>query len=265
MRKNVKHLLAALALAIILVPAALAQQPASNTTQPAPTDNYVTEKNFKSKVFEIKYRDPSSLASVLSRLTSGFKGAAISSNTEFKTITVRDFPENLTTIEEAIKRLDTPGAPHPNIELHIYMLIASNTGGGSAAEVPAELKDVVVELRNTLAYKNYELGASVIQRLAETPRGLEGSGTAEVLGGAPGIASLSMPYQYFIGAVSLVQNAGGPPSLQIGEFSFSAQSDRDRPKVHTALNIRDGEKVVVGTATIRSRALVVVLTMKLVK
>jgi hypothetical protein len=35
--------------------------------------------------------------------------------------------------------------------------------------------------------------------------------------------------------------------------------------VHTALNIRDGEKVVVGTATIRSRALVVVLTMKLVK
>jgi hypothetical protein len=42
------------------------------------TDNYVTEKSFKSKVFEVKYRDSVSLANVLSRLTSGFKGAAIS-------------------------------------------------------------------------------------------------------------------------------------------------------------------------------------------
>jgi hypothetical protein len=35
--------------------------------------------------------------------------------------------------------------------------------------------------------------------------------------------------------------------------------------VQTALNLRDGEKVVVGTATIRNRALVIVLTVKLIK
>jgi hypothetical protein len=40
-------------------------------------------------------------------------------------------------------------------------------------------------------------------------------------------------------------------------------SDKDRAKVETALNLRDGEKVVVGTATIRDRALIVVLTAKL--
>ena len=91
MRKTVKHL-TALAMAFMFVPVALAQQPASNTTA-APSDNYVTERNFKSKVFEVKYRDPNSLANVLSRLTSGFKGAAISSNTEFKTITVATFPK----------------------------------------------------------------------------------------------------------------------------------------------------------------------------
>jgi hypothetical protein len=55
--------------------------------------------------------------------------------------------------------------------------------------------------------------------------------------------------------------------VQIGEFAFSAlaNENKDRAKVNTALNLRDGEKVVVGTATIRNRALVVVLTMKLVK
>lgn len=264
MLKNFKYMTAALALALFSVSASFAQPATTPATQPAPSDNYVTEKNFKSKVFEVKYRDPGSLANVLSRLTSGFKGAAISSNAEFRTLTVRDFPENLATIEEALKRLDTPGTPRPNIELHMHALIASNTGGGGA-EVPAELKDVLTQLRGTLNYKNYELATSVVQRLTETPRGLQGSGTAEIPSGNPSAPMVSMPYEYYIGAVTLNQDATGAFSVQIGEFSFSAQTDKDRARVQTALNLRDGEKVVVGTATIRSRALVVVLTAKLIK
>lgn len=264
MLKNFKYMTAALALALLSVSASFAQPAAATTTQPAPSDNYVTEKNFKSKVYEVKYRDPNSLANVITRLTSGFKGAAISANSEFRTITVRDFPENLATIEEALKRLDIPGTPRPNIELHMHALIASNSGG-TGADVPAELKDVLAQLRGTLNYKNYELVASVVQRLTETPRGLNGSGTAEVPGPNASAPNVSMPYEYYIGAVSLVQDAGGAFSVQIGEFSFSAISDKDRARVQTALNMRDGEKVVVGTATIRSRALVVVLTVKLIK
>ena len=260
--KNLKNMAAALALTILSVTAVFAQQSANQT--PAPSDNYVTEKNFKSKVFEVKYRDPGSLANVLSRLTSGFKGAAISASTEFRTITVRDFPENLTTIEEAIKRLDTPAAPRPNIELHMHALIASNSGGGGR-EVPAEIKDVLAQLQGTLNYKNYELAASVVQRLTETQRGMNGQGTAEIPG-TPGALNVSMPYEYFIGAVSLSQDPAGAFSVQIGDFSFSTISDnKDKARVQTALNLRDGEKVVVGTATIRSRALVVVLTAKLIK
>jgi hypothetical protein len=262
MLKTFKHNLGTLAIIIIGFSAAFAQPSASPT--PGASDNYVTEKSFRSKVFEVKYRDPFSLANVLTRLTSGFKGAGITPNNEFKTLTVRDFPENLVTIEEALKRLDTPGAPPTNIELHMHVLLASNAGSGSV-DVPPELKDVLAELRGTLNYKTYELAASVVQRLTETPRGLQGSGTAEVASGNPGTPNFIMPYEYFLGAVSLVQNATGGPSVQIGEFSFSAISDKDRAKVNTALNLRDGEKVVVGTAAIRNRALVVVLTAKLLK
>lgn len=263
MLKHFKFIVAASTLVLVSLSAAFAQT-APTTPAPAATDNYVTEKSFKSKVFDVKYRDPGSLANVLSRLTSGFKGAAISSSSEFRTITVRDFPENLTTIEEAIKRLDTPGTPRPNIELHMHALIASNSSGGGA-EVPTEIKDVLAQLRGTLNYKNYELAASVVQRLTETPRGLNGSGTAEISSGNPGAPNLWMPYEYYIGAVSLTQDAAGGFSVQIGDFSFSTQTEKDRAKVQTALNLRDGEKVVVGTATIRSRALVVVLTAKLIK
>lgn len=262
MRKTLAQALAALAVTLVLISTALAQT-ASPT--PTPSDNYVTERNFKSKVFEIKYRDPNSLGNVISRLMSGFRGAAISANAEFRTITIRDFPENLATIEEALKRLDTPADPRPNIELHMHVLIASNGVGGGGGEMPAELKDVLTELRRTLTYKNYELAASVVQRLTETSTLLQGSGTAEV----PGLSSPStnngMPYEYYIRSVTLVPNAAGSSSVQISDFSFTAVSERDRARVQTALNIRDGEKVVVGTATIRNRALVVVLSVKLVK
>ena len=81
-----------------------------------------------------------------------------------------------------------------------------------------------------------------------------------------GAPAISLPYEYYIGNVAMVQNANGAASVQIGEFSFTAVAfDKDRARVSTALNLRDGEKVVVGTASLRSRALVVVLTMKLLK
>jgi hypothetical protein len=255
----------ALVLILVSVPA-FAQQPA--TTAPARTEpDYVSEKGFKSRVFEVKYRDVGNLATVLRPLGSGFKGATVWANGEFKTITVRDFPENLATIEEAIKRLDVPSAPRPNIELRIHVLIATSSSAyvlGAAAPVPAELKEVITQLRGTLNYQNYELAATVVQRLTETSRGLQGFGTAEVSGMGPGTPNLSMPYEYAVNSVSLVQNTTGASTVQINEFAFSTHTDKDRAKVQTALNLRDGEKVVVGTATIRNRALIVVLTAKLV-
>ena len=261
MIKTMKHVSAALALALISALAAFAQQPANS--MPAPQDNYVTEKSFKNKVFEVKYRDPNSLANVVGRLMSGFKGASISSSSEFRTITVRDFPENLVTIEEAIKRLDTPAAPRPNIELHMFALIASNSGGAGVAP-PAELRDVLEQLHGTLNYKNYELAATVVQRLAESQRAFTGNGTAEIPTGPPGAPIISLPYEYYIGSLALVQDAAGKFSVQIGEFAFNASPGGEKTRVQTALNLRDGEKVVVGTATMRSRALVVVLTAKLI-
>lgn len=260
--KVLKHLSLALALIFCFIPATLAQQPSPT---PRPEPDYVTEKGFKSTVFDVKYREASSLAQVLRNLGSGFKGATIQSNSEFKTITVRDFPENLATMEEAIKRLDTPATPRPNIELHMHVLIASNTGGGTA-DIPAELRDVLTQLRGTLTYKNYELASSVVQRLTQTERVLQGYGTAEIPSGNAAAPVTAMPYEYYVNNVSLVQNATGAPSIQISDFAFTSNIDnRDRARIQTALNLRDGEKVVVGTATLRSRALVIVLTANLMR
>jgi len=268
MFKLMKNILTAIALVIIVNVSSFAQTPAQ-VAQTRPEDNYVTEKGFKSKVFTITNRDVNQLAAVLRPLLSGFKGATISANNEFKTITVRDFPENIATIEEAIKRLDMPTASRPNIELHMHVLVGFTSASyvvNPVAQIPAELKDVLAQLRGTLNYQNYELAASVVQRLTETPRGLRSTGTAQISNlQQPGAPSTALPYEYHINQLSLVQNAAGAPTIQIAEFSFTTMSERERAQIQTALNLRDGEKVVVGTATIKDRALIVVLTAKVLK
>lgn len=265
MSKLMKSALTAIALFLIVNSAAFAQQP-SPVAQTKPEDNYVTEKGFKSKVFTITHRDVNNLGAVLRPLLSGFKGATISSNQEFKTLTVRDFPENLATIEEAIKRLDTPAAPRPNIDMHMHILLASNTSRKyvvATPQFPAELKDVLTQLRGTLSYQDYELVTSILQRVTETQRGLQGSGSAEIPGMLPGTSTVAN-YDYLINSVSLVRNPTGAPTIQINEFMFALLGEKFRAKVQTALNLRDGEKVVVGTATINDRAVIVVLIASLV-
>jgi type II secretory pathway component GspD/PulD (secretin) len=268
MHKITKNVLATLALVLIVCGASFAQQP---VPAQRPDGDFVTEKGFKSKVFEVKYRDPDSLAKVLRQLGSGFRGASISANSEFKTLTVRDFPENLATMEEALKRLDTPGAPRPNIELHMYVLLATNAsanGTSAASEIPAELKDVVTQLRETLRYKNYELVAGIIQRLTETQRGLRGKGTTEISKSSAAAGNVTLPYDYSINSIAISSNSSGASTIQIGEFTFSTLLSSPmqdiRTQVQTALNLRDGEKVVVGTATLGDSALIIVLTAKLV-
>ena len=270
MLRTFKNAVTVLTLLLVMVSTPFAQQPDAGTTPRPSSDSFVTEKGFKSKVFEVKFRDAESVAKVLRHLGSGFKGASMSSNDEFKTITVRDFPENLATIEEALKRLDTPGTPRPNIELHMHILRASNSSASAtpARDVPAELKDVLTQLRGTLSYKNYEVAASVVQRLTETQRGLRGKGVAELAWSPTPAGPINLGYDYLINSVSLSSTQSGAPIIQIGEFSFTTgmipQSPIDsRTQIHTALNLRDGEKVVVGTATLGDRALIVVLTAKL--
>src|SRR5258708_7476140 len=132
---KLKTLALPLLIAVVSAAAALGQAPSQPA--PAPTDNYVTNSGFKNKVFEVQNRMPEDLIPVIRLLTSGFKGAQLAASNEFRTITVRDFPENIAAIDEAIKRLDTPEQARPNIELRMHVLLASNKEG-TANEYPAD-------------------------------------------------------------------------------------------------------------------------------
>src|SRR5262245_37557260 len=82
---------------------------------------------FKVKLFEVKHRNPESLRNALRALGSGVGGSEIEANTTLRTLTVRDYPENISAIEEGLKRLDVPEQSPTPLEFQIHLISASMT------------------------------------------------------------------------------------------------------------------------------------------
>lgn len=267
----------ALLLSIILCLPVLAQQQTPQANQPEES-KYVTSTGFRNKIFEVKHRAPRELYSAISTLTSGFKGAQISYSDQLRTITVRDFPENIATIEEAIKRLDVPSAARPaepDIEAVIHVLIASNDDTPDVA-APGELQAVIKQLRSTLNYKNYQLLTSIVHRAKLVPDAIspnitiQGNGSA-ALKIAPGKTS-NPNYSYQIRQISPEGGETGSLRLSVRDLYFNLLAQSSDPllalgeaKISTSLSLREGEKVVVGTASLKDKGLILVLTAKVIK
>jgi len=269
-----------LSLAAILTPAQTSFAQGSQTPAAAPSQaaavpkgpEYVEEKGFKGRVFEIKYRDPYGLVQVLKPLGSGFKGSNFAVDRQFKTVTVRDFPENLAAIEEAIKRLDTPEAPRPDIEFSVHVLIASTAAGGTE-DYPAELNDVVKQLKQALKYKSYGLMTSGLHRAKEGPGPVNNSGVAE----SKLFASVPTPanpifFTYTLDTISIDMTSGSP-TVQIGNFRFDMRVplnlgtsvQYENIGFRSPVSLRQGERVVVGSTTMGDKGLVVVVSAKVLK
>ena len=256
----------AIIIAVSLAPWAIAQQattPAPQATTPR-TPDYVDFTGFKGKVFEVKNRDPRSLWDALRVLGSGFKGATMSVSDEFKTLTVRDFPENIAAIEEALKRMDTP---QPDIELRLHVLLASNVEG-VVNQYPTDLGDVIKQMQAMLNYKSYSNIATVAQRVKPGSRNIGINGNAEV---AAKIIEREQPqlanYGFRAQSLSMTADASGGYSARLTdvEFKLSLPGPGGQADIRTDITLRNGEKVVVGTATLGNKGLILVISAKVIK
>jgi hypothetical protein len=238
--------------------------PAPKAAETAYEEAFVTEKGFSSRVFEVQHREPGDLASVLRPLGSGFRGATVSFNREFRTITVRDFPENVAAIEAALKRLDVPEAAKPDVELRLWVLVASN-GEAAGGPFPDELKEAVRALKSTLAYRTYALAGSFVQRVRDGARGLSGEGVTDIgVTSVNGKARRAMQLEYRINGLSIEPAAPGAASIRLDGFSLTLVGE-GRAQLKTDATLREGEKVVLGTSTVADRALVVVVSGRVIR
>ncbi len=238
---------------------------AANAQESKPTASpSEARSSLRSKLIEVKNRDPRTLLDVLRLL--GSPAGVISANQEFRTITVRDFPENIVLIEDAIRRLDTPEPARPDMEFRIHVLIASNAPSGQE-DLPPDLRDVVKQLQETLRYKSYGVMASAVHRTKEGSQGVSNKGVVDSK--LFNVTSQGNPifYDYSIRPISLEAFTSGARSIQIGNFPFGmrvpvtvgTQTSYEAAGFSTPVTVRDGEKVVVGTTTMGDKGLVIVL------
>ncbi len=248
-------------IALLLIAAAAFGQ---EKQEKKPEPEYNTNRDFRSKVFEVHNRDPRVVASSIKLLGSGFKGTDISVSTDLKTITVRDFPENIAAIEEAIKRLDRPAPPEPDIEFKISVLIGSKSPLNTAS-IPEDLEPAVKQLQSTLRYSHYGLMTTAVQR-TKPGDAVNGSGVAEptLLGMTP---NQERPVFYDF---SMIHVAATESGVDIGRFRFSmrvpiviksgGEISYQNVGFETPVSLREKEKVVIGTTTMGDKALIVVVT-----
>lgn len=225
-----------------------------------------TNRDYRNKVFTIQHREPKVILSAVRLLGSGFKGSDLSMNDELRTITVRDFPENIAAIEDAIARLDKPAPAAPDMDLKISVLIGSKTPLANNAAAPDDLAPIVRQLQATLTYAHYGLLTSTVHR-SKTGLGIEGSGVAEsTLLGIKTADTRPIFYTYELRSVSV-----GEEKIDVGNFAFSMRVPLEMGNgslqyqnvgFETPVAIKQGEKVVIGTTTMNDKALVVVVTAK---
>jgi len=251
----------AAAAALALVPARQVEAQSAPKAAESSKEDYVTDKGFASRVFEVKHREAADLAVVLRPLGSGFKGATMSANREFRTISVRDFPENIAAMEAALKQLDAAEAAKADVELRLWVLVASNSEA-AGAKLPEDLKEAVGALKTTLSYRDYSPVGSFVARIRDGARGISGEGVTDLAPAGP--ARRKMQLEYRVNALTIEPGEDAVKTIRLDGFSLALAGD-GRAQVKTDVTLRDGEKVVVGTSTVQDRGLVVVVSARVIR
>lgn len=228
-------------------------------------DDYSTTRDFKTKLIAVHNRDPREIYATVRLLGSGFKGAAMTFNEDTHTIAVRDFPENIATIEEAVTRLDKPSAAQPDVEFKIWILLGSKSPLNGPA-TPPELDGVVKQLESTLRYSHFGLMTSALHRASASHGALDGSGVAD-----PALLAMAVQeaqpvfYSYRLANISLTDS--GAVDVQAFKFSMrlpvrtgEKQFSYTDIGFDTPVTLKSNDKVVIGTTTLADKAVIVIVT-----
>jgi hypothetical protein len=240
-----------------------AEQPGSATPQPS-----VEAQPQVRKVFAIKHADVDAIAQTLRIFP-----ADVRPNRELRVIGVSTTAAILLAIEDTIRRLDVPAPSPQNVELTVYLLLGSDQEGS----VAPELDSVVKQLKTTFSFKGFRAVDTVIVRSRDTrPGHVDGLVRLETESPNPSTYSLS-----YSGA-SINSDEKGR-SIRLNGLKFKAnilaktqQTEGNVPVgfernydagFGTDVDVREGQKVVVGKAAIggTNTALILVITAKVLE
>jgi hypothetical protein len=246
-----------LVFALLLIALPLAAQEAQPKAPPPVAAPHVQ------KLFLLKYADPAHVANLL-----GVFNASVRPDSDMHALAVETTSAaTMTAIEEAIQRLDVPSAASKNIEMTAYLLIGNETAGTEPSAMPKELDGVVTQLKNAFAFKSYRL----LDILALRTRVGQRASTSS-LGRPMQMGATSAPpiTQFRINSAGIgsdettVRIDGLNLDSRIPVATGSGQFSYQNVGLSADVDIKQGQKVVIGRVSVAESALFVVLTAQVV-
>ena len=231
------------------------------------------------KIFQVKYANVDSLNNVFANI------ATVRTDRGLKVLAVEGSPEAVAAIEDALKRLDVPSEPTKNVELTFQMIMAKPAKDGT---LPADLQGVQRNLESLFGFKGFQLIETAVMRTRDGTR-VDTSGAApfvtdaKVQGWPPSSYSIRLqpslsPLEkgYMVRIDNLMfnirvpypsgvfnPNAGGPGNQVVTQTQFQFRE----VGLSTNLDVREGQKVVVGKSNVDGSdgAVILVVTAKVVE
>ncbi len=218
-------------------------------------------------------------AEKLAEMVVGGVPAVIHSNDALKAIVLRGKPADVAALEQTIRELDSASTTMAsrNVELMVYIVSGSNAAPTSPtpAEKLAALAPVVKQLRAIFPYSDYQLLSTTLLRSGEGSK-TSSDGLLKAFQNVPGIP----PSEYSIQYDSATISPDASPTIHLEHFRFGtriavptgppapASQFRILPiGILTDVDLREGQKVVVGNSNIESAdsAIFVILSAKLMQ
>ncbi len=233
--KSMQRIFIALAFAAVL--------PAQTPLPPPPPP-------LQQRVFMLKYADARNVAGVLSVFGYGIKA-----DRDLHVVAVSAPAEAMSAIEDAVKRLDVPAAAPRDIDLTVYMIVASQQASPDAG-LPPELQPVAAELKKIFGYKNFHLLDTMLLRAQP--------GYKATAHGVTGTTERS-PYTFEVVPVAITEDSNGR-LIRLDNLNLSVHLPGDRlAGISTEISVREGQKAVVGKSNMGiDQSLILVVTAKVV-
>jgi hypothetical protein len=240
------------------------KEPADNsaTQEQAPTGKAAKEEQVR-RVIQLKYADPGHVAVLLTLF-----GASLRWDGPSKVLTVVGPTSAVAAVEEAVKKLDVPPPPTKDVDLTAYFVLATRQPM-QASDLPPELGEVVTQLKRVLNYQSFQLVNTAFLRIQEAERG--------AVSGVARVGSEPVEFHLSFDRAEIIPEAKAR-TVRISGLDFVAEqatthvantnliAKTTTAKIHTNIDIAEGQKVVVGKTALDfpDNALILVLTAKVI-
>ena len=238
-------------------PTAPATTAPPSTAQPQnqPSVKPPPDPTWPTRVYSIRYVDYRYIWNLLSPI-----GVQVAGEPNLNAISVRGPAATLTAVDDIIKRFDVPGNAPKNVDLTVYVVLGSSEGEDN---VPTALRGVIEQLRGVMTYKTYRVVDTIIAR------GTEGS-NVQTSGAIAKLAETDKnqaTYDFRLTGRVAGEGADETIHLENLRFTLAVVTMDGQPQslnIGTSLDVKKGQQVVVGKATMRDRAVILVLSGKVV-